>query len=1293
MRHSLLYMAIIISCMSFAEPLAVWDFDGGRNIDTAVGVTEFTRTKSLNFEGMTAVGKDKIQLNVSAKADPARVFAESFRKTAFRTGVDSKTEHQFSATGRFATSLSKVCGAVSMWLSPETWTGAERGPFRIFFAANDKEVRTNELLIYKNGATNQILFLIGNNDPKHWSLVGRNISDWKQGEWHFVCASWSKDVLYLYIDGKIQDVQRKALPDADYNILHVGSREWKNEGGLTLIDDLAIYDKTLSLAEMDAIYRKTRPLKNDRAAPITYHLGIATPTLDGKIGEFEYSAVSNGTFNIKTMVMDNSCCWAFARDKEKLYFAAETAAPQRKDTALTRDGNLWEDESVEFHLTCNNKRWQFIFNSSGAVFDSCMSDHNWNVHNIEQKHSVANSRWLMECAISFADLGISPQEGDRLYATICRGGNNSALLAASPLVRQFLDQANFIKLILDNDAKPIAVDFRELPGSEGKLDMRFSTLKDTNGSLKFDGMDARNRKLAGVTADFADSENVSAAAVKTSAMAREGIIAYEAMLEGNGMTLAKLPYLSTDKVKVCYLLTHIKEQMLETVISIMSPVTSGSVFEQVLKDKNGKVVLQQRTADDDGKAMQSRSFSWDISTLPPGDYDYYFNLIENGNAKPMHHQYFMKPDRVMPWHGFAGGISDKVPAPWHAPNALGAVLSCLMQSFDFTSSLLPRNIIADGLPVVSAPLSLRINGKEHLLAGKFELLSKSEQEIKFRSTAVVGDLSFEVNGILEYDGFCRLALSYAPLKTEGNTTLKELSLLVRMSQEQSALFYDYEPGEDVERSGKTPVALVKDFFEHPCFWIGDAERGLFIGADSMRDTHVRNTSDSLRVSRDANGTVMTLKLVDSPFALSSSRTVEFFVQPTPTKPVPHKFTRPFMYRGGLNSYRLRTNYSKLFNSYQRRFNDMDAMKRTFSSPPTHYVQGIYNAIYGISPFTPEWPYYVEQWISSPPGPGQYKLDYPLNNEAARNRDMWAFACVNCRDYMNWHLYYINDLVQDKELGLKDMYFDMAYPRACDNTFHGCGWRDDFGVLRKTYPILANREFTKRIAKILKDKNPDAVLMYHPSGEPIPPLYSLVDVCVDGERFVSRISREESYYGIFTPELMQSNFNGTQNGTVNVYISQLARSASFFNPARREYWLKKEKAPEAVRAVRHFLGYCLLHNIHPHAGACIYNEGEALERQLYSLGWDDGKITFFPYWQNDCPVRTTAKKVLVSAFKLPKGMLAVVLNDDNGQEASVELTRPKGYGGNIYDLESGETLGVPTVDVPPKGLRLVVFEEK
>lgn len=1293
LQYTLIVSLSLLSGIANAiNPIASWNFDDGKNIDTEAGVTEFSRTTKLNFEGTTSSGKDKIKLEINPKAASNKVFADSIRKKAFRTGTDLKTKHKFSASGKFSKPLSKISGAVAMWICPEDWNGTQRGPFRIFFAANDKNPKTNELLIYKNGSTNQIMFLIGNNNSKQWSYIGRSIWDWKRGDWHFICVSWSKEKIYMYIDGKLNEAKRNALPDADYKLFNIGTRDWKNEGGLTLIDDLMIFDKTLSMSEIDSIYRTTRPLKNDRPSPITYNLGISKPVIDGSISDFEYGAESNGTFNIKTLSLENSCRWAFARDKEKLYFAAETIAPSRKNTAFARDGKLWEDESIELHLEYNGKRWQFIFNSDSAIFDSYMNNPQWNIKNVEQKHVIANKRWSFEGAVNFKDLGINPQENDRIYITLCRGGNDASLIAASPLLRHFLDQANFIKLIFTADAAPLHVKYHELPGESGKLDMLVSCAGNHAGKIKFDGLNTSNRKLAGSTVNFTAKNNVSSALIKTSGMAKEGVIMYEIILNGKSAASAKIPFLSADRIKLSHLRTHIKDQKLETALVINPPISPDIVFEQIIKDKKGNIILQQKNvAGAKNTDVQTLSLFMDIAKLSPGDYDYYFQVIENGKTKSGHHQFFMKPAKVMPWHNFKGGLSDKIPAPWHTPQNSGAIMNCLMQSFDFSSSLFPRNISAGKENIISAPIALRINGRKCVLPGKFEIISRNEQSIKFRTSANYNNIVFSINGILEYDGFCRLALTYAPQKKGQNISLHDLALLIQMSPDQTVVFDDYEPG-DNNTDTSVPAVFNKDFFEHPCFWIGNAERGLFIGADNMRGTHVNNSANSLHLQKNTNGTELTLKLVDTKFALKSPRTVEIFLQPTPTKPVPKKFTRPFMYRGGVNSYRITANYSKLFNSYQRRFNDLEGMKRTFNTPPQYYIQGIYNAIYGISPYTPEWPYYIEKWISSPPGPGQYKFDYPFNGEAARNRLTWAFACVNCRDFMNWHLYYINDLVQDKELGIKDMYFDMAYPRACDNQFHNCGWKDDFGRIRKTYPILANREFTKRIVKILKDKNPDAAIMFHPSGEPIAPLYSLIDICVDGERFVSRLAREEAYYDVFNPALMQSTFNGKHNGTVNVYISQLERSASFFNPAKKEYWRRKQKAPEAVRAVRHFLGYCLLHNLHPHAGVCIYNEGEILEKQLYSIGYKDDNFTFIPYWNKNCPVKTNTKNVLVSVYKFPGKTLAVVLNDSKTETLNISLNTSFKFK-KIYNLETGKTMEKPVVNIPPKGMNLIVFEEK
>ena len=269
---------------------------------------------------------------------------------------------------------------------------------------------------------------------------------------------------------------------------------------------------------------------------------------------------------------------------------------------------------------------------------------------------------------------------------------------------------------------------------------------------------------------------------------------------------------------------------------------------------------------------------------------------------------------------------------------------------------------------------------------------------------------------------------------------------------------------------------------------------------------------------------------------------------------------------------------------------------------------------------------------------------------------------------------------------------MAYPRACDNTIHGCGWRDDFGKMRMTYPIKANREFTKRIRKIMFDKDPSGCLMYHPSGEPIPPMYGLADFVVDGEIYVSQVSKDESYFNIFTPELFQSAYTGIKSGNSSIYLSQLNRAAVMLNPARSAYWRKKQKAPEAVRAVRHFLGYCLLHDVRPQAGACIYNEGEILEKQLYSIGYQDENFTFIPYWNKNCPVKTDTKNVIVSVYKFPGKTLAVVLNDSKTETLNISLNTSFKFK-KIYNLETGKTMEKPVVNIPPKGMNLIVFEEK
>ena len=100
----------------------------------------------------------------------------------------------------------------------------------------------------------------------------------------------------------------------------------------------------------------------------------------------------------------------------------------------------------------------------------------------------------------------------------------------------------------------------------------------------------------------------------------------------------------------------------------------------------------------------------------------------------------------------------------------------------------------------------------------------------------------------------------------------------------------------------------------------------------------------------------------------------------------------------------------------------------------------------------------------------------------------------------------------------------------------------------------------------------------------------------------------------------------------------------------------------------------------------------MEKQLYSIGYKDDNFTFIPYWNKNCPVKTDAANVLVSAYKFPGKTLAVILNDSKNKTANVLLNTSFNFK-KIYDLETGKTMEKPVVIIPPKGMKLIVFEEK
>ena len=84
-------------------------------------------------------------------------------------------------------------------------------------------------------------------------------------------------------------------------------------------------------------------------------------------------------------------------------------------------------------------------------------------------------------------------------------------------------------------------------------------------------------------------------------------------------------------------------------------------------------------------------------------------------------------------------------------------------------------------------------------------------------------------------------------------------------------------------------------------------------------------------------------------------------------------------------------------------------------------------------------------------------------------------------------------------GFDGVYTDgLTHVYACQNEAHGCGYRDDEGNRRSTWPMFATREAVKRMYRCIKSRRPDGFLVNHASFDYIMPTLSFSDVLYTGE---------------------------------------------------------------------------------------------------------------------------------------------------------------------------------------------------
>ncbi|MEA3401756.1 MAG: LamG-like jellyroll fold domain-containing protein [Armatimonadota bacterium] len=156
-------------------------------------------------------------------------------------------------------------GAVSMWIRPVKWTRVNGGNTTFLMTTN------SSFYLQRQGPAHNEEGRVTRHEGLQYLIRGERTGNktlmvgtagWPDGQWRLIVANWSWPTMSLSIDGgEFRSVAVKAAPDESYfGRLSVGA----TGGETTLIDELTIYRRPLTLDEARLLYESFRPAGEDQ---------------------------------------------------------------------------------------------------------------------------------------------------------------------------------------------------------------------------------------------------------------------------------------------------------------------------------------------------------------------------------------------------------------------------------------------------------------------------------------------------------------------------------------------------------------------------------------------------------------------------------------------------------------------------------------------------------------------------------------------------------------------------------------------------------------------------------------------------------------------------------------------------------------------------------------------------------------------------------------------------------------------------------------------------------------------
>lgn len=617
------------------------------------------------------------------------------------------------------------------------------------------------------------------------------------------------------------------------------------------------------------------------------------------------------------------------------------------------------------------------------------------------------------------------------------------------------------------------------------------------------------------------------------------LIGYKFRLaDGSMLAEGLLPATRWDPLHVEIVPYYLKADLIDVNLTIHSGDVRSRINDITCRMlQNDKTVLETHTT------LEGASSGIDLSTkdIVPGQYRLEVIAVDDaGNTLSQFSRDLHRPEPPF-WAVKQYGFANFVPEPWTPVEASDNKASVWGRDYHFDKAFLPRQIVSQGHELLAAPprLLLRMNNKEVSWEGKLRLAEKNIEYVDYVWEGSAGTIPVQVRTRVEFDGFITIDLG---MNTNG-VTIDQFFVEFPLRPEQAQLYsvktsLNVRPlTSKVAQTGMLTNSFSVDFV--PGLWLGNTERGLQWCAEVDQYWHNRSKSRAIEVVKDADETVVRLRVIDQPYQTPQRIEYRWGLVASPVKEYDLQRTRDLYYaqyaiqeayyknepkavqafkKQLMMGQKMGANWANTFRWLTRY--DAPVGPGTFGEPylenPAHieahraavkliHEHGMKTTAYtgwnGLHPNMSWWPFFGEAMKRTPS-----RFTYGGYKGCSR---------AGFGDYLANGLAW---MIQT--LGIEGVYLDgTASMQPCYERHHGCGYTDPkTGQRVITYNIWPQRELFKRMYKITHGEVIDDGLIYsHSGGSPMLAIESFVDIRHGSEgdtleEYLDLDSFRTKYYG-------------------------------------------------------------------------------------------------------------------------------------------------------------------------------------